>query len=103
MKTLTKGMLVLALALGGLGTAFAQDTAMKDGFVMKHGEMMITRGGSTKEMANDMKLRNGTEVRTDGLVIPPDADRFRLKEGDSLGFDGTVTKGGAEPAPTAKN
>jgi len=103
MKTLTKGMLVLAMALGGLGTAFAQDTAVKDGFVMKHGEMLIVRNGAAKEMANDMELRNGTEVRTDGLVIPADADRFRLKEGDSLSFAGTLTKAGAQPNPTAKN
>jgi hypothetical protein len=103
MKTLTKGMLALALALGGLGTALAQNTTIKDGFVMEHGEMMIVRNGAAKEMAQDMKLRNGTEVRTDGLVIPPDADRFRLKEGDSLGFDGSVIKAGSAPAPTAKN
>jgi hypothetical protein len=96
-------MLVLAMALGGLGTALAQAATIKDGFVMKHGEVLIVRNGTAKEMANDMKLRNGTEVRTDGLVIPSDADRFRLKEGDSLSFDGTLTKAGANPAPMAKN
>jgi hypothetical protein len=92
MKTLTRMMLVIAMSLGLIGSAFADPAPARDGFQMLHGEMLITRNGKTTAMGTNMKLRNGTEVRTDGLVRPPDADSFRLKEGDFLGFDGTVVK-----------
>jgi len=92
MKTIIKMMLVIAMSLGLIGSAIADPAPAKDGFLMLHGAMLVTRNGKTTAMANNMKLRNGTEVRTDGLVRPPDADSFRLKEGDFLSFNGTVVK-----------
>jgi len=85
------------MGFGLMSSAFA-DMPPKDGFLMLHGEMLIIRNGKTSAMPSNMKLRNGTEIRTDGLVMPADADRFRLKEGDFMAFDGSVIKAAA-PAP----
>jgi hypothetical protein len=65
---------------------------MKDGFMVKHEQVLITENGQTKVMADDMKLRDGIEVRTDGTIIVPDGTRKTLREGDTMSFDGTITR-----------
>ena len=88
-------MKVLLASLAGLACAslsLAASEAPRDGFTMRNGQMLITENGKTQVMADDMRLHNGTEVRTDGLVIPEGGERFDLKEGETLGFDGTVTR-----------
>ena len=88
-------MKVLLATMAGLACAsisFAASETLRDGFTMRNGQMLITENGKTQVMADDMRLHNGTEVRTDGLVIPENAERFDLKEGETLDFDGTVAK-----------
>jgi hypothetical protein len=67
-------------------------TDAKDGFTETHNQVMITVNGTTKVMADSMKLRNGIIVRTDGTVVVPGGDRTVLKEGDTMTFGGTITR-----------
>jgi hypothetical protein len=43
-------------------------------------------------MADEMRLQNGIEVKTDGTVIVPGGDRIMLKEGDTMSFGGIITR-----------
>ncbi len=64
----------------------------RDGFSIKDSQVMITQNGKTKIMADDMKLANGVEIRTDGSLIVPGNTRKVLNEGDTMTFDGTITR-----------
>jgi hypothetical protein len=43
-------------------------------------------------MENNMKLHSGIVVRTDGTIVVPGGGRMTLKEGDTMTFDGTITR-----------
>jgi hypothetical protein len=91
MKLTTKAFLAVSCGLACICSSLAA-TDLTDGFTVKHYQVLITVGGSTKVMADDMKLRDGIEIHTDGTVIVPGGDRTTLKEGDSMTFGGTVTR-----------
>lgn len=65
---------------------------MRDGFMMKNSQVMITQDGKSKVVEDDMKLANGIVVRSDGTVIVPGGVTRTLKEGDTLTFDGALTR-----------
>lgn len=91
MKLTTKAFLAVFCGLACICSSFAA-ADVADGFTVKHYQVLITVGGSTKVMADDMKLRDGIEIHTDGTVIVPGGDRTTLKEGDSMTFGGTITR-----------
>jgi hypothetical protein len=93
MKTSAKTLLAVIFGLACISHSYAA-TDMKDGFTVKHEQVMITENGETKAMLDDMKLRDGTEIRSDGTVIIPGAGRTTLKEGDYMSFGGTITRSG---------
>jgi hypothetical protein len=68
---------------------------MRDGFAIKDSQVMITENGKTQVMADDMKLADGVEIRTDGSVIVPGGTTRVLNEGDTMTFDGTITRAGS--------
>lgn len=94
MKASAKTLLALTFGLALAGRSYAAD--LKDGFTEQHEQVMITRNGSTQLMQNNMKLRSGIEVRTDGTVIIPGGGRTTLREGDAMTFGGTVTRAGGK-------
>jgi len=96
-------MLALAMGLACVCSSFAGDEITSDGFTMRHNQMMITENGVTKVMVDDLRLQNGTEVRTDGVVIPEGGPRFVLNEGDRLAFDGALTRAGEGAAAAVSN
>lgn len=91
MKPSAKTFLAVILGLASIGSAFAATDA-KNGFEMKHDQVLITVNGTTKVMSDDMKLHDGVEIRTDGTLIIPGGGRMVLKEGDTLSFGGTITR-----------
>jgi hypothetical protein len=91
-KLVAKTFLAAVFALACMGSAIA-GTDIKDGFVVKHQQVLLVVNGTTKVMSDDMKLRSGILVRTDGTVVVPGGDRTTLKEGDTMSFGGTITRG----------
>jgi hypothetical protein len=91
MKTTAKTLLAVIFGLACISRSFAA-TDVKDGFMEKNYHVLITRNGETKLMADEMRLQNGIEVKTDGTVIVPGGDRIMLKEGDTMSFGGIVTR-----------
>jgi uncharacterized protein with beta-barrel porin domain len=110
MNTTIKTSLALILGLACVSVSYAaadnttaantaQNTTnaaseMRDGFTIKNSQVMITENGETKLMTDDMKLADGIEVRTDGSLIVPGGSRRVLNEGDSMTFEGTITRAG---------
>jgi hypothetical protein len=108
MKTPAKLYLSAIFVLAGASAAFA-DTAtttvittttpapvavavVRDGFTESYAQVMVTRGGVTKVVQDNMKLRNGIVVRPDGTIVVPGKMNRSLHPGDWLSFDGTLTR-----------
>lgn len=70
-----------------------------DGFTMKYGQMVVTRGGREMAMLDDMKMANGILVMSDGVVIRPNGNRFSIHDGDYLSLDGVLYRGGFPATP----
>jgi hypothetical protein len=108
MKTTIKAPFALLLGLACVSGSYAASNATttqtttensanvareaREGFILKNSQVMITKNGETKVMNDDMKLASGVEVRTDGSLIVPGGTRRVLNEGDSMSFDGTITR-----------
>jgi hypothetical protein len=91
MKPTIKTLLSAAFGLACICSSIAA-TDIKDGFAESHQQVLVTVNGTTKVMENNMKLRSGIVVRTDGTIIVPGGDRTVLKEGDTMTFGGTITR-----------
>lgn len=105
MKTTIKTSLALLFGLACIASSYSatdnstnQNTTdnranvAPDGFSVRNQQVMITQNGQTKMMTDDMKLADGLEIRTDGTVIVPGGTRKVLREGDTMTFDGTITR-----------
>ena len=88
---MAKIFLCAVFALACISSSFAA-TDKKDGFEIKNNQVLITANGTTRVMADNMKLHSGIVVRTDGTVVVPGGDRATLKEGDTMSFGGTITR-----------
>lgn len=93
-----KLLFILALVFG-MVTAHAQDNKMdtkmasgKDCIMMHNGKMMVQKSGSTMEMMEDMKLKNGTTVMKDGSVKTKAGKMMKMGEGDCIYMDGKMKK-----------
>ena len=69
------------------------DGMKKDCVMMKDNKMMVTKGGNTMAMDQDMTLTNGTVVSTDGSVKMSDGKTKQLKNGDALYMNGKMMTG----------
>jgi hypothetical protein len=56
--------------------------------MLKDGKMMLMAEG--KQVFNDVRLANGTEIKTDGTVIKADKSEAVLKNGDCIDQDGHI-------------
>lgn len=112
MKTTTNLSLALIFALTGASASFGDPTVqttvvtttsstttssapvlvVREGFTESFSQVMITRNGVTKVMENDMKLHNGIVVHRTGIIVVPGKMNIRLRSGDWLAFDGTLTR-----------
>ena len=90
MKPIVKTLLSAAFGIACICSSFAA-TDTKDGFTEKNHQILVTVNGTTKVMADNMKLRSGVVVRTDGTIVVPGGERTTLKEGDTMTFGGTIT------------
>lgn len=99
--TINTPRFLFALFAVALGSACASNVASSDGFEYKYGQMYVNRDGYSKAMQDDMKTNNGLYVRTDGVVIEPGGNQFRLTPGETLSFDGILTHNGQVPVPVA--
>jgi hypothetical protein len=108
MKTTAHLSFSLLVMLAGASAALADSTTqttvitttiaapvavVRDGFTESYSQVMITRNGVTRVMPDNMKLRNGIVVRTDGTIVVPGKMNKSLHSGDWLAFDGTLTRG----------
>jgi|CZKI01.1.fsa_nt_gi hypothetical protein len=108
MKTTTNLSLALIFGLTGASASFGDPVVVqttvvtttssapvlvvKDGFTESYSQVMITRNGVTKVLEYDMKLHNGIVVHRDGIIVVPGKMNKRLRSGDWLAFDGTLTR-----------
>ncbi|MGA2692545.1 MAG: DUF6799 domain-containing protein [Opitutaceae bacterium] len=107
MKNTSNLSLALIFALAGASASFADTiiqttvvttenpvpvVVVRDGFTWSHYQVLITRNGVTKVMANAMKLHNGIVVKNSGLIIVPGKMNKSFRPGDWLAFDGTLTR-----------
>ena len=76
----------------------AKDKVMmaEEGFELKGGKMIMVneKTKETSAMKEDVTLKNGTKVMTNGKIIKKDGTMVILKEGESVWMDGSVTKAG---------
>ncbi|SHF99149.1 DUF6799 domain-containing protein [Flavisolibacter ginsengisoli] len=63
---------------------------MKDCVMMEDGKMMSMMNGKTMPMEQDMTMKNGTQVMTDGTVKMKNGKTMTLKNGDCVYMNGTV-------------
>lgn len=100
-----KKILVLCIATTmGLGVFAQSDTKMDkmdktdkmkhekthDGVMMKDGKMMVMKNGETMEMAEEMKMNNGTMVMKDGSVKMKDGKTMMMKDGEMMDMKGKM-------------
>jgi hypothetical protein len=65
---------------------------MKDCVMMKDGKMMVMKGGNTTDMSENMTLKNGTTVMTDGSVKMKNGKTMKMKDGDAMYMNGKMEK-----------
>ena len=74
-----------------------KDKAMMDeGFEMKGGKMIMLnqKTNAMSAMEKEMKLEDGTIIKTNGQIIRANGTAFTLKEGESIWMDGSFMKAG---------
>ena len=69
---------------------------MEEGFEMKDGKMLMVneKTKAMSAMEKEMKLEDGTIIKTNGQIIRTNGTTFTLKEGESIWMDGSVLKAG---------
>ena len=91
MKTSSKIFLAAVIGFACMSRSYAA-TDLKDGFMMKNGQLLITENNRTRPVVDDVQLYDGSVVRPDGTVIIPNDPRTTLHEGDTMSFGGTITR-----------
>lgn len=71
-------------------TTMSPNKMKKDCFYMKDGKMMSTSKGESTEMTQNIHLKNGTTVKTDGVLEMSDGSVKKLKDGQYIDVDGYV-------------
>lgn len=67
-----------------------EEHMMGKGYVMKDGKMQVEENGEFTVMTQDVMLKNGTKVMTNGTVVKPDGTTMTLTEGQSIWEDGSI-------------
>lgn len=78
------------------GTASA-----RDGFTKSGTEVLLTRGGTTQKVENEIALENGLRVRPDGGVTLPSGEKATLRNNQLLTLQGAFEDAAISPAGTA--
>jgi len=73
---------------GGKNTTMQGSTS--DGLLMKDGKMIMTKNGKTMPMDAEIRLDNGTSVKTDGTCVDKNGSTMRLKNGESINMAGKM-------------
>jgi len=95
--------LLIAIAMLSSSALASDNTKSKDCVMMKDGKMVVTKDGSPMAMTDDMTMRDGCRVKTDGTVISADGKKMMLKDGDAITMDGEITKEATAADNTARN
>jgi hypothetical protein len=59
--------------------------------IMKDDKLMVMDNGTTSAMDKDMTMDDGTKVMTDGHYMKPGGEKIKMKNGDCIMKDGSVT------------
>lgn len=62
-----------------------------NGFTMVNGKVLKMTDGAVTEMTEDTTLSDDTKVTVDGKIVKPDGTTTMMKNGESVGMDGTMT------------
>lgn len=74
-------------------TSSQQDQTDKaDGVYIMNNKPMIMKGGKAEPLQHDIKLANGTVVKSNGVIKRPDGSEAKLKNGDVINMQGQVSK-----------
>jgi len=66
-----------------------------DCLAMKGNKVFLTENGVTKEITEEIWMRNGMQITPSGNLIFPNGERAKLREGDVADLKGAV----ARPVP----
>jgi len=69
----------------GMMVDMSGNILIRNGVMMKDGKMMVLQDGDSSPMTREMSMSNGTRVTPGGDIIT------RMKEGDMMMMDGTIT------------
>lgn len=67
-------------------------TDKADGVYIMNNKPMIMKGGKAEPLQHDIKLANGTVVKSNGVIKRPDGSEAKLKNGDVINMQGQVSK-----------
>jgi len=67
-------------------------TDKADGVYIMNNKPMIMKGGKAEPLQHDIKLANGTVVKSNGVIKRRDGSEAKLKNGDVINMQGQVSK-----------
>lgn len=62
--------------------------ANSDGYFLRDGRVMVSRGGNPTELTQEVVLDNGMRLEPDGVLILSDGSRSRFRDNQWVTFDG---------------
>ncbi len=65
---------------------------LKDGYIVKDGQMMMVSNGTTSVMKRETTLDNGTVLAINGNYTVVDGKPKMLKDGEHLDLNGVISK-----------
>jgi hypothetical protein len=71
-------------------TAPLNPVNMKDGYAMHQGQMIQIQNGQHAPLTQDVRMKNGIKVSSNGLVSFPGKNRQKLSEGYAINMDGKI-------------
>lgn len=69
--------------------AFAHGKS-EDCVMMQDGKMMVMKGGKTKPMDKDIKMKNGCVCKMDGSMLTKDGKKTMMRNGECMNMDGDM-------------
>jgi len=73
-----------------VNSANRQNGAVRDGFTLSNGQVMVTRDGVTQRVVQEFVLTDGTHLFPNGDIILYTGDRRHLKPNQLLTLDGMI-------------
>jgi hypothetical protein len=66
------------------------DKSHADGVMMQNGKLIQVKDGQVTTVEEDLTLKNGTKIKSDGTYIKKDGSKMTLKEGERFDMAGNV-------------